>query len=72
MMIDNKNLLNRTIKTTHRTSNQIKEVEIDSAHFKKKTRQALDWNPHEHRKWGRPKHTCRRGLEIELKKIDKT
>ena len=46
-------------------------MEIDSAHFKKKTRQALDWNPHEHRKRRRPKHTCRRGLEIELKKIEK-
>ncbi|XP_063408979.1 uncharacterized protein LOC134692458 [Mytilus trossulus] len=36
------------------------------------TKQALEWNPQEHRKRGRPKNTWRRGLTTELSKIGKT
>lgn len=35
-------------------------------------KQAPDWNPHGHRKKGRPKNTWRRRLEQEWKKIGKT
>ena len=36
------------------------------------THHALEWNPHGHRKKGRPKNTWRRNLTSEAQKIGKT